>query len=97
MTLTTDILDSLFEFQLNRPLSINEGNIEDMALMFKVAKSRIEVSDGDEVYKYFIEKNGKYKLYYVNGFHTLTNILFDVAEKTSKVYVNGGIPIFVEG
>ena len=96
MRITDEEFDNLFEFQKNKPLIISEDIVEDMAFLLQTMKSKITISDGAELFKYFIEKSGKYTLYYINGFENLKNEIGIVSLNSYTFYNNGGIPVFVE-
>ncbi len=97
MKLTKVQLDEIFSFQKNKPLIVTEENLEDLEVMVKYAKSNIDLVVGSEVFKFFVEKNEKYTIYYVSGYDNLMDRVDIVLRKSLKVYTNGGIPIFVEG
>jgi hypothetical protein len=97
MKLTEQQLNYIFEFQRSKPLVASEDVLEDIKFMLHYSKSKMLISADDEIFKYFIEKNGNYTLYYANGFNNLKDKVGVISRKCYKVRTNGGIPIFVEG
>ena len=91
----TQLLD-LFRFQLDKPIIVTEDNLEDLDFIVNYNKNSLPLSIGTHIFKYLIERNGKYTLYYVLGYDDLINTVNIVMNNCFNVYKNGGIPIFVE-